>query len=103
MSENKAVNTQGEPEGNPDKLPVSNTWINIRMLNWNHYYHDKETEASAMPLGPNNPYFLEHVYPKPDGDLWEILLKPELEADTTRCTAWKDEVQNLLIFVSIWP
>jgi hypothetical protein len=56
-----------------------------------------------MPLDPDNPYISEHAYPKPDGDLWEILLKPELEADTTRCDAWKDEVQNLLIFVSILP
>jgi hypothetical protein len=47
--------------------------------------------------GLNDPY--KHAPPKPDGDPWAILLKPELEADKIRCDAWKEEVQNLLIFV----
>ncbi|KAF8179909.1 hypothetical protein BJ912DRAFT_1062706 [Pholiota molesta] len=81
MSENKPSILK-ENRRTPDKLPAK--------------------EASAMPLDPDNPYFFEHAYPKPDGDLWEILLKPELEADTTRCDAWKDEVQNLLIFAGLF-
>ncbi|KAF8188633.1 hypothetical protein BJ912DRAFT_851078, partial [Pholiota molesta] len=36
------------------------------------------------------------------GDLWEILLKPALDADTTRCDAWKDEVSALLIFAGLF-
>ncbi|KAF9478481.1 hypothetical protein BDN70DRAFT_789468, partial [Pholiota conissans] len=35
-------------------------------------------------------------------DPWEILLKHELEADKIRCDAWKDEVQNLLIFAGLF-
>jgi hypothetical protein len=69
------------------------------MLNQNH---NKETKiGSVKPTGPDNPYIFKHAPPKPDGDPWEILLKPALDADTTRCAAWKDEVSTLLIFVSI--
>lgn len=35
----------------------------------------------------------------PKVDPFELLLEPMLEKDTARCTAWKDEVQNILIFV----
>lgn len=42
----------------------------------------------------------KHAPPRPDGDPWSILLKPLLDKDKKRCDAWKDEVQNLLIFVS---
>jgi hypothetical protein len=48
-------------------------------------------------LDHDAPY--KHAPPK-DGDPWTTVLTPELEADTVRCTAWKEEVQNLLIFVS---
>ncbi|KAF5325305.1 hypothetical protein D9619_009826 [Psilocybe cf. subviscida] len=37
--------------------------------------------------------------PKPD---FEHLLKPMLEQDTIQCNAWKDEVQNLLIFAGLF-
>ncbi|KAF9479803.1 hypothetical protein BDN70DRAFT_773496, partial [Pholiota conissans] len=33
---------------------------------------------------------------------WAVLLAPELEADRLRCEAWKDEVQNLLIFAGLF-
>lgn len=39
--------------------------------------------------------------PRPDGDPWELVLEPLLQKDKMRCEAWKDEVQNLLIFVSL--
>lgn len=35
-----------------------------------------------------------------DIDPFEHLLKQLLEKDTVQCNAWKDEVQNILIFVS---
>ncbi|KAH9475301.1 hypothetical protein JR316_0012412 [Psilocybe cubensis] len=44
----------------------------------------------------------EFAPPKPDGDPWSLLLDPLLKADKERCDAWRDEVQNLLIFVSIY-
>lgn len=42
----------------------------------------------------------EYPPKKPTGDVWEHLLEPLLERDKAQCAAWKDEVQNLLIFVS---
>ncbi|KAF5325004.1 hypothetical protein D9619_009818 [Psilocybe cf. subviscida] len=40
--------------------------------------------------------------PKPDYDPFERLLKPMLEQDNIQCNAWKDEVQNLLIFAGLF-
>ncbi|KAF8174246.1 hypothetical protein BJ912DRAFT_62146 [Pholiota molesta] len=60
----------------------------------------KESKRKLKSLGLNDPY--EHAPPEPDGDLWAVLLKPELEADKIRCDAWKDEVQNLLIFAGLF-
>ncbi|KDR77970.1 hypothetical protein GALMADRAFT_17717, partial [Galerina marginata CBS 339.88] len=41
--------------------------------------------------------------PIPDiGDPWENLLEPLLERDKARCDAWKEEVQNLLIFAGLF-
>ncbi|KAF8898110.1 hypothetical protein CPB84DRAFT_1633457, partial [Gymnopilus junonius] len=33
---------------------------------------------------------------------WEKLLNPLLEKDRVQCEAWKDEVQNLLIFAGLF-
>ena len=45
----------------------------------------------------------QNSLPKTDGDPFVPLLKTQKEKDKARCNAWKDEVQNLLIFVSlIW-
>ncbi|KAF5329430.1 hypothetical protein D9619_009188 [Psilocybe cf. subviscida] len=40
--------------------------------------------------------------PKPEGDMYEKLLAPLLERDKMQCDAWKDEVQNLLIFAGLF-
>ncbi|KAF5325275.1 hypothetical protein D9619_009844 [Psilocybe cf. subviscida] len=40
--------------------------------------------------------------PKSDFDPFERLLKPMLEEDTAQCNAWKDEVQNILIFAGLF-
>jgi len=42
----------------------------------------------------------EYPIPKPNGDSWEVILHALLKKDKAQCDAWKDEVQNLLIFVS---
>lgn len=42
----------------------------------------------------------EEAPKKPESDPWKVLLDPLLEKENIRCNAWKDEVQNLLIFVS---
>ena len=39
--------------------------------------------------------------PKIDGNTFTLLLEPRIEKEKVRCEAWKDEVQNLLIFVSL--
>lgn len=38
--------------------------------------------------------------PKPEGNIWKTCVEPLLEEDRLQCEAWKDEVHNLLIFVS---
>ncbi|KAF8901368.1 hypothetical protein CPB84DRAFT_1777694 [Gymnopilus junonius] len=40
----------------------------------------------------------EYPIPKPDGNPWEVVLEALLKKDKLQCAAWKDEVQNLLIF-----
>ena len=44
---------------------------------------------------PKNPL------PKIGGNQFTLLLESQMEKDKVRCEAWKDEVQNLLIFVSL--
>ena len=39
--------------------------------------------------------------PKIEGNPFTLLLEPRIEKEKVRCEAWKDEVQNLLIFVSL--
>jgi len=44
---------------------------------------------------PKNPL------PKIDGNPFTLLLESQMEKEKMRCEAWKDEVQNLLIFVRL--
>jgi len=44
---------------------------------------------------------LQTPLPKTDDDPFIPLLETQKEKDKARCEAWKDEVQNLLIFVSL--
>lgn len=46
----------------------------------------------------DGPFFGQDV-PKLDVDPFDALLKPLLERDSKQCNAWKDEVQNILVFV----
>lgn len=39
--------------------------------------------------------------PVATGNPWESCLSPLLEEDKLKCDAWRDEVQNLLLFVSV--
>ncbi|PPQ90720.1 hypothetical protein CVT25_005028 [Psilocybe cyanescens] len=48
----------------------------------------------------HDPY--QFAPPKPDGDTWRIVLEPLIKKDKMRCEAWKDEVQNLLIFAGLF-
>ena len=43
----------------------------------------------------------QYPLPKIDGDPFTLLLETRIEKEKVRCEAWKDEVQNLLIFVSL--
>ena len=43
----------------------------------------------------------KHPLPKIDGNPFTLLLERRIEKEKVRCEAWKDEVQNLLIFVSL--
>ncbi|KAF9471730.1 hypothetical protein BDN70DRAFT_926032 [Pholiota conissans] len=87
----KEVNgPQAEASIQPDANPV------------NILYFMRETRDNAESLRTDDPFSTFKYAPKPDGDPWEIILKPELDADTVRCNAWKDEVQNLLIFAGLF-
>ncbi|KAF8911658.1 hypothetical protein CPB84DRAFT_1913055 [Gymnopilus junonius] len=59
-------------------------------------------EAKLWRCG--HPQNSEHKYPIPeyDEDAWENLLAPLLKKDKAQCDAWKDEVQNLLIFAGLF-
>jgi len=45
----------------------------------------------------------QHPLPKIDDDPFILLLESQMKKDSARCQAWKDEVNNLLIFVSLTP
>ncbi|KAF8154538.1 hypothetical protein B0H34DRAFT_716930 [Crassisporium funariophilum] len=40
--------------------------------------------------------------PKPTDDPWNVCLEPLLQEDSIRCDAWRDEIQNLLIFAGLF-
>ncbi|KAF9485640.1 hypothetical protein BDN70DRAFT_916765 [Pholiota conissans] len=44
----------------------------------------------------------KYPVPKPQGDHWEIILERFLTKDKSQCDAWKDEVQNLLLFAGLF-
>jgi len=43
----------------------------------------------------------QYPLPKIDGNPFTLLLESRVKNDIARCEAWKDEVNNLLIFVSL--
>ena len=43
----------------------------------------------------------QYPLPKIDRDPFTLLLERRIVKEKARCDAWKDEVQNLLIFVSL--
>ncbi|TFK44148.1 hypothetical protein BDQ12DRAFT_708162 [Crucibulum laeve] len=56
-------------------------------------------EPEFVPWRSGDPF----RYPIPkDGDPWETCYKPVKKYDDVMCTAWKDEVQNLLIFAGLF-
>jgi len=59
---------------------------------------DAETDLEAPGPQCGDPFL--YPIPAPGGDPWEHMLKPLLKKDKEQCDAWRDEVQNLLIFVS---
>ncbi|KAF9554889.1 hypothetical protein CPC08DRAFT_160341 [Agrocybe pediades] len=40
--------------------------------------------------------------PESDGKHWEALLEPTMDATKNQCAAWKEEIQNLLIFAGLF-
>jgi len=60
-------------------------------------YTDRSIQFKPMRMGDPPKYPL----PKIDGDPFVLLLESQLKRDSGRCEAWKDEVNNLLIFVSL--
>lgn len=50
------------------------------------------------PWKSGEPYHF--ALPESKGDCWEVLFKYLYEQDQSQCAAWREEVNNLLIFVS---
>ncbi|KAH9474541.1 hypothetical protein JR316_0013003 [Psilocybe cubensis] len=68
-----------------------------------HDLHNMPEETNSdLPKMWNIEDPFQYAPPKPDGDPWSILLEPLLKSDKLRCDAWKDEVQNLLIFAGLF-
>ncbi|KAH9474347.1 hypothetical protein JR316_0012805 [Psilocybe cubensis] len=47
-----------------------------------------------------DPY--RYPFPESEGDPWNCVLEPYRKNDRIQCEAWKDEVQNLLIFAGLF-
>ncbi|KAJ3517346.1 hypothetical protein NLJ89_g565 [Agrocybe chaxingu] len=58
------------------------------------------TEAPSAKYKCGTPYV--HSPPKEDRDYWNDLLEPLQAHDETQCKVWKEEVQNILIFASLF-
>ncbi|KAJ3500850.1 hypothetical protein NLJ89_g9608 [Agrocybe chaxingu] len=56
--------------------------------------HEGEDDPKLWKCG--DPY--QYTIPKPEGNPWEVVLDALMKKDKVQCDAWKDEVQNLLIF-----
>ncbi|KAH9475293.1 hypothetical protein JR316_0012404 [Psilocybe cubensis] len=59
-----------------------------------------ESEPPPKIWSVGDPF--QYAPPKPEGDPWALLLEPLIKKDKMRCEAWKDEVQNLLIFAGLF-
>jgi len=60
-----------------------------------NFYHDSLFNQWTY----NDPY--RYPIPRGNEDPWGVLLEPLLVKDKIQCDAWKEEVQNLLIFVRV--
>ncbi|PPQ94931.1 hypothetical protein CVT25_004417 [Psilocybe cyanescens] len=61
-----------------------------------------EKDSSSKPTMWKCGEAYQYPIPKPDGNPWEIVLEALLKKDKVQCDAWKDEVQNLLIFAGLF-
>ncbi|KDR81291.1 hypothetical protein GALMADRAFT_1125098 [Galerina marginata CBS 339.88] len=62
---------------------------------------DQETSNSSKIWNCGDPY----IYPIPmpnNSNCWKGVLDPHIKNDKVQCDAWKDEVQNLLIFAGLF-
>lgn len=41
----------------------------------------------------------QYPVPKPDGDPWEIVLASLMRKDKLQCSAWKEQIQSILVVV----
>ncbi|KAF4618838.1 hypothetical protein D9613_009698 [Agrocybe pediades] len=69
--------------------------------------NDEDAANGFNDLGRESPPQVdEHGFmfapKKPEGDLWEVALEPFMKREREQCDAWKEEVQNLLIFAGLF-
>jgi len=82
----------GDQTGNgPEKM--------VRLTTPSHFGLILTNTFQFKPVNPSENF--QNIYSKTDKDPFTLLLETRKEKDKARCDAWKDEVQNLLIFVSL--
>uniref|UniRef100_A0A8H8CKU6 DUF6535 domain-containing protein n=1 Tax=Psilocybe cubensis TaxID=181762 RepID=A0A8H8CKU6_PSICU len=71
-----------------------------------HIEKQSNTRSNSLPNLPSKLWDIKDTFkyapPKPEGDAWALLLDPLIKKDRVQCDAWKDEVQNLLIFAGLF-
>ncbi|KAH9482344.1 hypothetical protein JR316_0004442 [Psilocybe cubensis] len=58
-------------------------------------------QYTAWNLGTDGEKF-KFAPPAPEGDPWSLLLEPLLERDRIQCDTWKNEVNNVLFFATLF-
>lgn len=61
-----------------------------------------QISADKLHLWKSGPEHFHFALPEPKGDGWEILFKHLYDQDQSQCDTWREEVNNLLIFVSFF-
>ncbi|KIM36635.1 hypothetical protein M413DRAFT_77866, partial [Hebeloma cylindrosporum] len=73
--------------------------VRTRCNRWQRYCWLIRSQESKQ-WTRNDPH--RYRIPRGDEDPWETLLEPLLAKDKIQCDAWKEEVQNLLIFAGLF-
>lgn len=97
-----SINSQAQimaNAGGPDQTHESQNEPTVRQPNSTIREKGSNGTRKAKIWRCGDPY--KYPFPETEGNPWTTVLEPYMKNDRIQCEAWKDEVQNLLIFVSI--